>query len=303
MRPWVLAASIGWLATLSACRGEPFRSCEEANGTCGEGRETPTSEPSTAEATGETATSGEPPNGSALPVPSNAPDSDSSQTGATSVDAPSAGETSSDGPAKPSPPQPTPPERPPAPPGPSVSTDPDRSVEPPSPPVYGPSLITNGSFDDRGAHWSVDGPGLIANVDYSSDRVCVTGALRSYVILGWPSEPSDSLDLPAGRYRFSFRARGRSGWLWAKVGYAYEPYDTLFEAEWRGEDSEWHDVVHEFTLAGSDAVGLAFGINFEGNTICLDDIELRAEVTGGEGPGVEQPGVEPGTESTPDAGN
>lgn len=297
MRLWVLAASIGWLATLSACRSEPFRSCEETSVTCGESRETPTSEPSTGEASNET-TSIEPTDGQVAPVPSNTQDSDSSNSSATNADASSAGEISSGAPAKPTPSQPTPPGRPPPPPAHSSSSDAASSSEPPTPPTYGPSLITNGTFDDRGSHWSVDRPGLLASVDYSSDRVCITGGIRTHVLLGWPSEPSDSLDLAAGRYQFSFRVRGSGVRLGAKVGYAYEPYDTLFEAEWYGEEAGWHDVVHEFTLAQSDAVGLAFSINLDNNIVCLDDIELRAEVTDSDVTGTEGPDSEP----THDAG-
>lgn len=243
-----------------------------------------------AEVTEETSPSPEPSNGpivTALPDTNDNTDSSPSDTRTSNVA--SSGETSGAAPAKPTPPKPLPTERPPTAPAPSVSTDVESSSEAPLPPTYGPSLIVNGDFDDRGTLWSLDRPNLLTTVDYSSDRVCITGRMRTHVVLGWPSEPSDSLDLPAGRYRFSFRARGSGVRLWAKVGYAYEPYYTLFEAEWYGEESGWHDVVHEFTLDGSDAVGVAFSIDLDNNVVCLDDVELRAEVTG--------------TELTADAGN
>jgi len=143
--------------------------------------------------------------------------------------------------------------------------------------TYGHSLVENGDFSAGDDYWNVERVSGTFSEDFSDDELCVTARGSARVIIGWPKDAEDSLTLPAGRYQFSFRARGRGAHLWAKVGHAYEPYDVLFEREWTAEESGWHDIVYEFDLAGDDAVGVAFNVDLRlgADRICLDDVALR----------------------------
>lgn len=168
----------------------------------------------------------------------------------------------------------------------STTSGVSETLEPdPSELVYGDSLIMNGDFASGEEFWTferVSGAGFVPEFD--AETLCVSGRGGVEVLVGWPANPSDSLDLPPGRYRFAFRVRGKGVHLSAKVGHAYEPYETLFEADWTGEEVGWHDVVHEFEFAGDDAAGLAFTIQLapNGNTMCFDEVTLRRAVVNDE---------------------
>lgn len=148
-------------------------------------------------------------------------------------------------------------------------------------PIFGDSLITNGDFSRGNEHWTVDrpsGPGIVSP-DYSDERLCVNARTQAQFLVGWPEDPSDALSLDAGSYRLSFRVRGPGAHLHVKVGHAYEPYNTWFESEWTGGESGWQEVSHDFTFTGDDAVGLAFTLELDGSSICLDDVSLQPLLT------------------------
>lgn len=150
-----------------------------------------------------------------------------------------------------------------------------------TPLLFEDSLITNGDFSKGNAHWTVDrpnGPGIVSP-DYSDERLCVSARTQAQFLVGWPEDPSQSLSLEAGSYRLSFRVRGQGGHLHAKVGHAYEPYNTWFESEWHGDESGWQNVSHDFTFNGDSAVGLAFTLELDDNSICLDDVSLQRQLT------------------------
>lgn len=140
----------------------------------------------------------------------------------------------------------------------------------------GVNLLTNGDFSDGREEWTVESGNYagFGQVDSSDGMICVRGFGASQVVVGWPRDARDALVLPGGRYTFAFRVQGDGGRLWAKVGHAYEPYQTLFEVEWTGDNDAWSAQEHAVTLDSDDAVGVAFTIQANGETVCLDDASL-----------------------------
>ncbi len=284
MRHWVLVVGMSGLTSISACRGEPFRSCPDSEPGCTEYSETV--DAANADAT---ATSVTPSNASMSP-PHNSQSAVHVEAGAPSAqDDDSAPLTPAAAPRPPLLDAAASPAPDSAEPSSSlglnsasidaVSSAPATSEQ--SSYTFGESLITNGDFSDGSTHWDVersDGFGNLS-VDTEDQTLCLSARGQVHAILGWPDEPSRSLALAGGRYRFSFRVRGSGVRLWAKVGHAYEPYTVLFEAEWYGEQTGWHDVSHEFTFDGDDAAGIAFTIELDnGNNVCFDGVALQPAI-------------------------
>lgn len=150
----------------------------------------------------------------------------------------------------------------------------------------GVNLITNGNFSDGPAFWTIEQEGSIGLVqlDTSGGNLCFRGFYSANLVVGWPREAVDSLQLPAGTYTLAFRVQSERSRLWAKVGHAYEPYQTFFEVEWNGEARGWSQQRYDFVLDGDDAVGVAFIIQLEdefgGDSLCLDDVSLELKHLG-----------------------
>lgn len=285
MRQMLVLAGFGLTAWLSACEGQRFQSCDEAGSVCGLASNAAASS-APAEPGG--SPSAAPPAipdpvvtpsqsaGSANPVPPTPSQGEASTEGLSP--APSALDAgtnegssatrsmASDGTS-----------------GEVTETEASSEANPPSEPApvqWGESLLTNGDFSNRGNSWDVSrsGGAVLVNADYSDEALCVSSRTSAHVAAGWPANAERSLDLPPGHYRFSYRARGEGITVRAKVGHAYEPYNAVFEADWSGPDADWHDVVHEFTFDGDDAVGLVFNADLDNETLCIDDVELRQEL-------------------------
>lgn len=286
---WVPLA-LGLLAWLPACRGDAFQSCEEAADGCA----------ATTETTPDAVVPGAPvtpsDDGGLSPV---APTPGESNTNATTdvvspppvtpapaKDAEVSPVASDDAGAQPAPTTSVSPNS-----GPRTAEFTDESAPtsgavetsaPPSPaPVYvfGDSLITNGDFSDGNRDWDLERTsGGAFMSEFGADQLCLTARMPAHLVVGWPANANDSLELPAGHYRFSYRVRGEGVRLWAKVGHAYEPYEILFEKEWNGTEPGWEQVAHEFTFDGDDAAGVAFNIDLANNTVCLDDVSLQLAV-------------------------
>ncbi len=285
MRHWVLVVGMSGLTSLSACRGEPFRSCPDSSPGCAEHSETVDA------ANGDDTV---PSSVTLSNAPISAPGNGQSAVHVEAGTPPAPGDDSSPL---------TPAEGPSSPLSDAAVSPAPASAEPSSPQdvssastsaassaaattaqsdyMFGESLITNGDFSDGNTHWDVersDGFGNLS-VDTEDQTLCLSARGQVNAILGWPDEPSRSLVLPGGRYRFSFRVRGSGVRLWAKVGHAHEPYTVLFEAEWYSEQTGWHEVAHEFTFDGDDAAGIAFTIELNnGSNVCFDAVALQPAV-------------------------
>jgi hypothetical protein len=292
MRASVAHLAFGLLAWLPACRNQAFESCNaEVDATCVEATADVTATASIAgDAGDDTTRSGAsapsaPPNAvsaSGSPAPGNSEVGDVGPTEPVIVSRERDG--GSDATTGPTPKPPAPATSDDSAPS-SVTANLDSGPSSPSGSGYtfGESLITNGDFADGNDFWSVErisGAGFMP--EFADEELCVTGRGNARVVVGWPASASDSVSLPPGRYKFSYRIRGRGVHLWAKVGHAYEPYDILFEREWTGDEVGWHEVVHEFDFDGDDAVGVAFNIDLSSNadTLCFDEVALRRAVTG-----------------------
>lgn len=274
---------LGLLAWLPACRSPAFESCRDESETgCAASASTGGMTPPPEASSGDTdlprptppTTPPKPPASSSSPdiAASSAPNVPPAGELDAGVDAPSTHEPSS---ADASEPEDTSEA--------AATSGADVASRPDTPPMYtyGQSLIENGDFSAGDDHWNIERVNGAFSDDFSDDELCVRALSNTSVIIGWPKDAKDSLTLPAGRYQFSFRARGRGAHVWAKVGHAYEPYTVLFEREWAAEKSGWHDLVYEFDFAGDDAVGVAFNVDLKlgADRICLDDVALRlAEV-------------------------
>lgn len=285
---WVPLA-LGLLAWLPACGGDAFQSCEDTADGCTATSETPPD----AVVPGSPVT----PTGDGGASPVTAPNVTDSADPNDVVSPPSAPPTPAldadatpaipdDGGAELSPTVSVSPN--PAPSGSATSDESSPTSEsvvtsaPPEPEptyVFGDSLITNGDFGDGNQDWDLERTsGGNFMPEFAEDQLCLTSRMSTHVVVGWPANADDSLELPAGHYRFAYRVRGQGVRLWAKVGHAYEPYEILFEKEWNGTEAGWHDVVHEFTFDGDDAAGVAFNIDLANNTVCLDDVSLQLAV-------------------------
>lgn len=286
---WVPLA-LGLLAWLPACRGDAFHSCEDTAGSCA----------STSETTPDAVVPSVPvtPSGDAGSSPVAPTPAESNATGTDDVLSPPAASptpatdadvtpvVSDGGSSEPAPTASVSPN--PAPSGTLTgeeNTPTSESVATSAPPepapvyVFGDSLLTNGDFSDGNQDWDLERTsGGAFMSEFDDEQLCLTSRMGAHVVVGWPANASDSLDLPAGHYRFSYRVRGQGVRLWAKVGHAYEPYEILFEEEWNGTEPGWQKVVHEFTFDGDDAAGVAFNIDLTNNTVCLDDVALQLAI-------------------------
>lgn len=290
MRTAWVSLALGLLAWLPACRGDAFQSCEDTPEGCAATSETPPD----AVAPGSPVT----PTGDAGTTPVAPTPNETDATGPSDIVSPPAVSPTPSADADVTPNLPDDGGTPLAPtasvsPNPSPSDVPTGDANaptteavvtsaPPEPePTYtfGDSLITNGDFSDGNQDWDLERTsGGNFMPEFAEDQLCLTSRMNTHVVVGWPANADDSLELPAGHYRFSYRVRGQGVRLWAKVGHAYEPYEILFEKEWNGTEAGWHEVVHEFTFDGDDAAGVAFNIDLANNTVCLDDVSLQLAI-------------------------
>lgn len=133
-----------------------------------------------------------------------------------------------------------------------------------------PVLFQN--FSRGTERWSVSGTEQPGAPQLEGGAACIS--LPGFTF-GWPAE-GEGFELAQGSYQLSFRTRGPSAGLEAKVAAAQEPWQPVyFSRDVDLTNAERHSFTFEVEEAGED-VGLAFNVWNNEGTLCFDDIELSA---------------------------
>jgi beta-glucanase (GH16 family) len=142
----------------------------------------------------------------------------------------------------------------------------------PTLPVQGENLLTNGSFDQGGDGWVLDGATAVVQGDETAVAITPTETTARIV--------QDILPLLAPNQTYTLSARARATETGSTIGFTTR--DGSIDAAIRVDGSSWRDYTTTFTTPADYVTGKVSAEFYKGNTGTLTVGDIRLNAVGGE---------------------